>query len=297
VTSPAGHPPDPPAAPEPQQPAKVHYYYVDEAGDPNLFNAAGHVIAGRPGCSRYFILGKLEVFEPDGLAAAIQELRQRLLADPYFSGVPSMMPDRKKTARMFHAKDDVPEVRREVFQLLQNVDVRFYALIRDKQVIASKVLAHNQKQPGYRYHPNHLYDRCIPPLFENRLHQYESYRIVFARRGSSDRTAAFEKGLQQARARFREKWSIERAAPIEVVASDPAKVSCLQATDYFLWAVQRCFERGERRYLDLIWPKVGLIVDRDNTARKGFGEYYTRERPIPQDFTPGAASKEEGESA
>jgi hypothetical protein len=40
------------------------------------------------------------------------------LADPYFKGVPSMQADAKKTALFFHAKDDLPEVRREVFRVL-----------------------------------------------------------------------------------------------------------------------------------------------------------------------------------
>ena len=36
------------------QPAVVHHYFVDEAGDPSLFNAKGKVIVGTEGCSRYF---------------------------------------------------------------------------------------------------------------------------------------------------------------------------------------------------------------------------------------------------
>jgi hypothetical protein len=262
----------------------VRYYYVDEAGDPSVFDRKGRIIAGSAGCSRFFILGKLEVAEPDRLAAALNGLRHQLLADPYFAGVPSMSPAQRKTARMFHAKDDVAEVRREVFRLLLQFDLRFYAVVRDKRVIADKVLTHQCQHPNYRYHPNQLYDRCVPTLFENRLHQYDSYRIVFARRGSSDRTEAFANGLNEAKRRFRQKWGIESAAPIEVVASAPAKITCLQAADYFLWATQRCFERGEHRFLDLIWDKVGLIIDCDDTRQRGTGEYYPRKRPIQPGF-------------
>ena len=74
------------------------------------------------------------------MAKALNDLRQSLLADPYFAGVPSMQPQHRKTARMFHAKDDVSEVRREVFKLLLGFDVRFYAIVRNKRVIADKVL-------------------------------------------------------------------------------------------------------------------------------------------------------------
>jgi len=282
--NPAKPEPTPDEGPGEAAAPSVHHYFVDEAGDPVLFNAKGRVITGSQGCSRFFILGNLDVAEPDQLADALNVLRRKLLADPYLAGVPSMSPGQRKTARMFHAKDDVPEVRREVFKLLLDFDVRFYAVVRDKRTIAEIVQAHNVKEPADRYHPNQLYDRCVPQLFEGRLHQHDSYRIVFAKRGSSDRTEAFEKGLLEAKKKFRRKWGIESASPIEVMASDPAKVTCLQATDYFLWAIQRCFEKGEHRYLDFVWSKVALVLDRDDTRKVGTGEYYPRKRPIPPGF-------------
>lgn len=158
-----------------------HFYYVDEAGDATLFSRKGQLIVGTEGCSRFFILGKLDVENPIALATALDELRHKLLRDPYFAGVPSMSLAKHKTARLFHAKDDVAEVRREVFRLLLEFDLRFYAVIRDKTVIAQKVLEFNRQRPNYRYHPNQLYDRCVPPLFENRLHQHEAYRVCKTR--------------------------------------------------------------------------------------------------------------------
>ena len=123
----------------------VTYYYVDEAGDPILFNRKKKVAVGNDGCSRFFILGKLAVANPDELAAAFRELRKELLADPYLAEFPSMQPERRKTARMFHAKDDLPEVRREVFKLLLGFDVRFFAVVRNKMEIVRKVQEHNKR--------------------------------------------------------------------------------------------------------------------------------------------------------
>lgn len=262
----------------------VTYYYVDEAGDPILFNRKKKVAVGNEGCSRYFILGKLAVANPDELAAAFRKLRKELLSDPYFAEFPSMQPERRKTARMFHAKDDLPEVRREVFKLLLGFDIRFFAVVRDKMEIVKKVQEHNKRNSVYRYHPNQLYDRCIPDLFKNRLHQHQAYRIVFAKRGADDRTDALMNGLQAGKDKFQQKWGIESAAPIEVVAADSANVACLQATDYLLWALQRCFERKDHKYLNMFTEKVGLIIDRDDTRKTPTGEYYTRRRPIPDGF-------------
>lgn len=100
--------------------------FVDEAGDPTLFDAKGRELPGQEGCSKFFILGALEVRDPSALAEDLNALRRRLLADPYFRGVPSMQPERRKTALAFHAKDDLPEVRREVYQLLLRHDVKFF---------------------------------------------------------------------------------------------------------------------------------------------------------------------------
>ena len=110
-------------------------YFVDEAGDSTLFGARGRVLVGNPGCSHYFMLGVLQVADVPALSAGLSELRQRLLANPYFKGVPSMQPERHKTALAFYAKDDLFEVRREVFQLLSWQPVRFFAVVRDKQAV------------------------------------------------------------------------------------------------------------------------------------------------------------------
>jgi hypothetical protein len=180
----------------------------------------------------------------------------------------------------FHAKDDLPEVRREVFKWLAEQSIRFYAVVRDKRVIVQKVLEHNQRKPTYRYHPNQLYDRCVSQLFKERLHKQDGYKITFARRGSSDRTEALRSALEAARASFRRKWGIDGTAPIEIVASDSRAVACLQVADYFLWALQRFYVRQEDRFLGLLAGKVGLIHDVDDTRSSGAGAYYTQDNPL-----------------
>src|SRR5688572_18735167 len=104
----------------------IRHYFVDEAGDPVLFSAKKKIIVGSSGCSAYFILGKAEIDQPDEISNALQELRLQLLADPYFKNVPSMQVEQRKTALGFHAKDDLPEVRREVFRLLESRPFRFF---------------------------------------------------------------------------------------------------------------------------------------------------------------------------
>lgn len=265
---------------EEQEVGEKRHYFVDEAGDPTIFGRRGKVVAGQEGCSTFFVVGLLEVAKPAGLGRALESLRQTLLGDPYFHGVPSMQPGGKKTAIAFHAKDDLPEVRREVFSLLKSHEMRFFAVLRDKRRVAELIRERNLLQQQYKYHPNHLYDRCISRLFKERLHQHDAYRIVFARRGASDRSAALRQALEQARDSFRRSWGVQAASPIEVIASTPRLDPCLQAADYFLWALQRLYERQEERYLQLLWPQVSLVHDVDDVSEKDYGRYYNQRRPL-----------------
>ncbi|MFV1967583.1 MAG: hypothetical protein ACC628_19310 [Pirellulaceae bacterium] len=207
---------------ESQQPPRTCHYFVDETGDGTLFNKRKQIVVGREGCSHCFILGVLEVANPVGLDQELELLRSTLLADPYLAKVPSMQPERRKTAIAFHAKDDCAEVRREVYRLLMEHDVRFFAVVRHKRTIVEKVLEHNKTHPGYRYHPNQLYDRCVSRLFRDRLHKEDSYVIKFSRRGNRSRTEALGNAIAQARNNLRLKWGISAAAPIEVIAAMPS---------------------------------------------------------------------------
>lgn len=259
----------------------IRHYFVDEAGDAVLFNRKGRVIIGQPGCSRYFILGLLDVPDPLALGRDLNELRAGLLADPYFKDVPSMQPAARKTALAFHAKDDLPEVRREVFALLRrHADLRFFAVVRDKSKLLEYVRQRNERHPGYRYQANELYDFLVRRLFQDRLHKDDAYQITFARRGRSDRTAALRQALRAARQTFAQKWQIASDAPLRVIPSTPAASPGLQAADYYLWALQRLYERREERFLTLLWPSFSLVRDLDDTREAQYGTYYTQKRPL-----------------
>lgn len=260
--------------------SEMRHYFVDEAGDATLFNAKGRRIIGEDGCSRFFILGFLDIPNPNPLSNEICELRTRLCADPYLKNIPSMQPERKKTAIAFHAKDDAPEVRRDVYRLLSQHEMKFFAVVRDKAVIADKVASKNAKDPQYRYNGNQLYDRNVEELFKERLHIDKGYHIRFSRRGNKPRTKAIRKAIDKARAKFHKRRGIQGNAVIDIEALTPAQSAGLQAVDYFMWALQRLYERGEGRYWDFVIPQVSWVHDFDDTRNNGYGEYYSRRRPL-----------------
>jgi len=266
--------------PHPDAPRARVRYFVDEAGDPTLFSDRGRCIIGEAGCSRFFTLGLLEAEDPEGLSDRLETLRRRLLADSYFRGVPSMRPGERKTAVVFHAKDDLPEVRREVFALLVDEPVRFFAAVRSKMAVLQYVQSRNRTDHAYRYRPNELYDYLVRTLFADRLHQHDEYEITFARRGASDRTEALRTALDQARERFAKKWDRPSNAVIEVESATPCAHGGLQAVDYFLWAIQRLYERGEERYTQMLWPRCSLVRDIDDNRKTTYGVYYQKKTPL-----------------
>jgi hypothetical protein len=260
--------------------AAIKHYFVDEAGDGTLFDRRGRVIAGQPGCSSHFILGVLNVSDPAGLSARISDLHRQVLADPFYQGVESLKPERGKTASLFHAKDDIPEVREHVFRLIAGEEVQFFAVVRDKRGVAVDVRNKNKQSSAYRYHPNRLYDEMVTRLFKNLLHKDAGYQVCFARRGSKDRTDALKRALERARENFRRKWNITGAAPIEVTACHSADHPCLQAADYFLWALQRVYTKQEDRYLRFLWPRVRLVQDVDDRRTSPVGVYYREQNML-----------------
>jgi len=263
-----------------QSAPSTKHYFVDEAGDPVLFDGKGRVLIGTEGCSSYFAVGLLDVADAVKLTAELNQLRAGLLADPYFKNVPSMQPEAKKTALYFHAKDDLPEVRREVFKLLPRHELKFSAIVRNKQAVLDYVRARNERDTAYRYNPDELYDHAVRRLFKERLHKHDGYAIRFAIRGNSHRTAAFQAALESARNRFARARGIPITSKLDVKACRPTDEPALQAVDYFLWALQRTFEKREDRYLELLWPQCSLVVDVDDTRAAEYGEYYTKQKPL-----------------
>jgi len=260
---------------------KTANYFVDESGDGVLFGAQGRSLLTQDAVPKHFILGLLEVAQPDALAAEMEVLRQSLLKDPYFRNVPSMQAGAGKTAKMFHAKDDLPEVRREVFQLLQRHSVKFFAVVRDMRAVLTYELERRRRDDNYRYRPDGLYDSTVSRLFKDRLHSYEQCHICFAKRGQSDRTQAFENALSVARQRFELKWEREVTTQVNVLVKASAKEPCLQVADYFLWALQRYYRSGEDRFIETMWEKVGIVHAVDELDQAPYGNYYTKKKPLP----------------
>jgi hypothetical protein len=75
-------------------------YFVDESGDGVLFGAQGRVLLGQPGGQNHFMMGALQVAQPEALADQLEVLRHELLRDPGYRYRPDELYD-QTVARLF----------------------------------------------------------------------------------------------------------------------------------------------------------------------------------------------------
>ncbi len=194
-----------------------------------------------------------------------------------------MQPSERKTAVCFHATDDCPEVRREVFRLLmkQPQKLRFFAIVARKLAQVDYVRQQQRVDSTFRYTKHTLYDFLVHRFAcAGLLHKHESCEIRFARRFERDRNRALAAALEGAFAGFQERRKLASSVQLHVQSGLSAEYPALQATDYFLWALQRMYEKQEDRYWEYVWPSVRLIVDHDDRRQAPSGMHYSQKKPL-----------------
>lgn len=120
-------------------------------------------------------------------------------------------------------------------------------------------------------------------LFKNLLHKADKNEIVFARRGSSARKEALQDAIIRARQNFTRHWGKQETVPTDILPAYPHQYIGLQVIDYYLWAIQRLYERGEDRFFALLEKDYRLIMDLDDKRRKPYGEWYSDANPLRLD--------------
>ncbi|MCP5467952.1 MAG: DUF3800 domain-containing protein [Deltaproteobacteria bacterium] len=253
------------------------HYFVDEAGDLALFNKKGKVIIGNEGCSKYFILGTALIEEPHAVRQELLQLQQMIVTDPYLNNIPSVL---NKTKVAFHAKDDCPEVRMQVYKLLKNLPIKVYAIIRRKSYILEEVRSMNRINENYRFNDDAIYDDCVKRLFKDRLHLAKVNHVMFARRGKSSRNESLKDALLRAKANFEKKSQKEVLTANSVISNYSSNEPALQVIDYYLWALQRMYERHEERYYEFVKDKFTRIIDLDDKREEIYGVYYDERNPL-----------------
>lgn len=256
----------------------IRYYYVDEAGDLTLFNKKGQIIVGKTGVSKVFMVGLVHLENPLLVHNKLEDLRKALLTDNRYQNIPSMQPEAQKTALYFHAKNDHSDIRQQVFNLLPSLGAKVQVAIRRKYELA--IAAQLLKRQGDKLQPSSVYDDLVTRLFKNMLHQGDENKIIFARLGKSERREAIANAIRKAKDNFERRWSKGYDRPTTIDVKKSSSEIGLQVIDYYLWALQRLYERNDDSFFLPMAHNYSLIMDLDDKRRFPYGEWYSKSNPL-----------------
>lgn len=256
----------------------TYHRFLDEAGDTTFFGSGRKVIIGEPGVSRAFYLGSVKFNCP--LSAArllIGDAARRVVSDAKLSAFPSV---RKRIAAggfFFHAKDDPKPVRDLFFDEIRDLSCKF-EIIAARKSAARFRSAHQSNEDAF-------YADILGHLLKGKLRLNCRLVLNIAQRGSSTRAVVLERALAKAKLRAEKKWSAQEF-DTEIVfnVQDPRRESLLAVADYFGWAVQRVFERGDTEAYDRVSHRIRSIHDiYDIASYDGNKNWYTPTRPLTKD--------------
>lgn len=258
-------------------PAYQYHRFLDEAGDTTFYGKGKTPIIGSDGVSKCFILGMLKIKEPlHDVRQKVVELQNAIVNDPWFNEVPSIAKKKSKMGYYLHAKDDVPEVRKMAFELINSINCSFEAMVARK-IYALYERKHNGKEAEF-------YADMLAHLLKNKFNKYDNLVLNIAHRSRCTTHANLQKGLEKSLERsIKKNPSKQNSCKVVFNVQSPTTEPLLNISDYFCWAIQRVFERGEMRYYDFIADKISVVLDLYDVENfdKG-GNYYGKKKKLTE---------------
>lgn len=259
--------------------ANQHEYhrFLDEAGDTTFYGKGRIPIIGTDGVSNTFILGMVNFKEPlPPIRNRIKELQKSIESNEYYNSVKSVMKRIDKGGFYFHAKDDIPEIRKEYFDFILGINCSFQAIV-GRKIISLFENTHNGKDTDF-------YADMLSHLIKDKFEKYPKLVLNIAERANSTAINNLEKGLEKAKKRFisnnPDKPIISQISfNVHKYQNEPL----LSIADYLCWVVQRVFERGEIRYYNYMMEKISLVVDLyDKKSYNNSKNYYTKNNQLTE---------------
>lgn len=242
------------------------------------------------------MLGMVKFREPlNVLRDRVTALQNEVATDAYYADVPSIQKKIEKSGYFFHATDDIPEVRERFYRFIKTIDCSFEAVVARKSVERYEQQHHGRE--------DEFYADLLAHLLKNKVRKDHRMVLTIAQRGKTTRNATLDMALQVARDRYmgaqnrknvakqvkEGKFSFNNMVFAEDLKADvvfnvqnPHTDPLLNVADYFCWAIQRVFEKGEMRYYNYLREKISLVVDLyDPVASPGkWTNYYKPSRPL-----------------
>lgn len=252
-----------------------YHRFLDEAGDTTFYGKGKKNIIGENGVSKVFILGMVKVKDPlDEVRYKINALQDKI-ADDEFYHVPSVLKKINKTGYYLHATDDLPEIRKEMFDLMKTINCSFEAVVGRKDI--------ERYETKHKGKEEYFYADLLSHLLKNKLSKHDKLVMHISERGKSTKNHNLELAFLKAKQRFvKINGSKESRTKVVFNVNYPTKDPLLNLADYFCWTIQRIFERGEIRYYNFIKEQVKLVIDLYETENyKDWKNYYdNRKNPL-----------------
>ena len=199
------------------------YAFADEAGN---FDFSTH-----NGASKYFILCTVTMSDPGAVAGSLMDLRMNLA----WQGT--------HLDQVFHATTDPQAVRDEVFAAIQGFDLRVDATILEKR----KAQPHLQTEKALYKMAWFLHFKHVAPRIATKD---DRLFVGAASLGTKKKRKAFHDAVNDV------VLQVSPCASHRVAFWPFESHACLQVADYCTWAIQRKWERDDRRSFELISDKV-----------------------------------------
>lgn len=228
--------------------------FLDEAGDTTFYGKGKKNIIGTNGVSKVFILGMIKIKDPlDEVREKINSLQNKISNNEFYQ-VPSVIKKKKKNGYYLHATDDLPEIRKEMFDLIKTINCSCEAVVGRKSI--------EMYETKHKGKEEYFYADLLSHLLKNKLSKHEKLVMHISERGKSTKNHNLELAFLKAKQRF-SKINGNKKIRTKVVfnVNYPTIDPLLNLSDYFCWTIQRVFERGEIRYYNYLKEKIKLVVD------------------------------------
>jgi hypothetical protein len=198
------------------------------------------------------------------LRGKIDSLQKSIASDPYYQ-VKSILKKQSGAGYYFHATDDLPEVRKVFFDFIKSINCSFEAVVGRKTM--------NRYETTHKGKEEYFYADLLSHLLKNKLEKEENIILHVAERGRSTKNINLILALEKAKLRLAhnrsrkmtegEKGVTRHDIKANVVfnVTYPTQEPLLNVADYFCWAIQRVFERGETRFYEYVREQVSLVID------------------------------------
>lgn len=253
---------------------KDYHRFLDEAGDTTYYGKGKKNLIGTNGVSNTFILGMVKIMDPlDEVRQKIDLLQKKIVKDPFYH-VPSVIKKINNKGYYLHATDDLPEVRKEMFDLIKTINCSFEAVVGRKDI--------ERYETKHKGREEYFYADLLSHLLKNKFTKHPKLVLHISERGKSTKNHNLDLAFAKAKQRFNKSNNgVAIKTRIVFNVNYPTLDPLLNLADYFCWTIQRIFEKGEVRYYNYISDQIKLVVDLyDASKYNNWDNYYNKKNPL-----------------